>query len=243
MSCRSSTSRSRRRRGAGWPISPGVSARERRRADRPRARGVRRRARARGEVLPTALRVPRRVRSHGTPALPAGPLRVAGTGRRQPFFRAPWFGDSLRLLEQEDVLAGGLSAWVAGSGVTYGHLAKVCQRELGVSPTALVSRARVQKARMLLATTTLPISAIAHRVGFSTMSYFYAAFTRELGVPPGRYRTLAQRPPDSTGAGPSGGQRSDRVGVRRATEQIGDPIHVATRRRPVARPPDSVDRA
>jgi AraC-like DNA-binding protein len=115
-------------------------------------------------------------------------LRAAAPPRS---VRVPWLDDVLRLLDDEDVLLGGLQEWLARCSVSYGHLAKVCQRELGVSPTVLVSRARVERAKVLLATTTDPVSAIAHRSGFATMSYFYTAFTRELGIAPGRFRKVS----------------------------------------------------
>jgi LacI family transcriptional regulator len=54
---------------------------------------------------------------------------------------------------------------------------------------AELQRLRIDEARRLLATTSLPIKKVASLVGFSDISHFTTAFRRHTGLPPGRYRT------------------------------------------------------
>ena len=59
---------------------------------------------------------------------------------------------------------------------------------IGKPPMAYVSGARLDLAARLLRGTTRPLSAIAHEVGYASEFAFAAAFRREYGVPPGRFR-------------------------------------------------------
>jgi AraC-like DNA-binding protein len=67
---------------------------------------------------------------------------------------------------------------------------------IGKPPMAYVSSARLDLAARLLRGTTRPLSAIAHEVGYASEFAFAAAFRREYGVPPGRFRheTPAEAP-------------------------------------------------
>jgi AraC family transcriptional regulator of adaptative response / methylphosphotriester-DNA alkyltransferase methyltransferase len=51
-----------------------------------------------------------------------------------------------------------------------------------------LARIRMQRAAALLAETSLPVGAIATRVGYRQPAQFAKAFTRIYGVPPTRYR-------------------------------------------------------
>jgi transcriptional regulator GlxA family with amidase domain len=46
---------------------------------------------------------------------------------------------------------------------------------------------RMAQARQLLRQQTLPMAEIAERVGYRSVSAFGVAFTRHVGLPPGRY--------------------------------------------------------
>jgi LacI family transcriptional regulator len=59
---------------------------------------------------------------------------------------------------------------------------------LGRTPKEEIQRLRLERAKDLLATTKLPVERIAERLGYHQAAYFSAAFRRETGVAPGRWR-------------------------------------------------------
>jgi LacI family transcriptional regulator len=75
------------------------------------------------------------------------------------------------------------------------------KRLLGRTPHEEIIRVRIQGAERLLAETELTLAQIAERTGFAHAEYLSAAFRRETGQPPGRFRLL-RRP----GSGSSNGQ-------------------------------------
>ncbi|MGJ7564630.1 AraC family transcriptional regulator [Variovorax sp. GB1R11] len=60
-------------------------------------------------------------------------------------------------------------------------------RAVGIAPMAYLLAWRMALARQMLRQRELAISEIAERVGYSSVSTFGVAFTRHVGVPPGRY--------------------------------------------------------
>ena len=58
----------------------------------------------------------------------------------------------------------------------------------GQTPYGYLRARRVERARVLLATTDLPAAAIAAQVGFSSPSHLGRVFRALCGVTPGRYR-------------------------------------------------------
>ncbi len=61
-------------------------------------------------------------------------------------------------------------------------------RIFSVSPRQYLLKKRVEEARVLLCETDLPLSEIAERCGFSSLSYFHQVFGRTLKTTPLRYR-------------------------------------------------------
>ncbi|MCP3760285.1 AraC family transcriptional regulator [Streptomyces sp. TBY4] len=69
-------------------------------------------------------------------------------------------------------------------------------RELvGAAPLAYVSRLRVDRAARLLRETDDPVGDIGEAVGYASEFTFSRAFSRELGIAPGRYRRAARARP------------------------------------------------
>lgn len=68
-------------------------------------------------------------------------------------------------------------------------------RSVGMPPYRYFAAARMAKARELLARTGLSLAEIAGETGFSDQAHFTAAFTRQVGVSPGRWRREAGRVP------------------------------------------------
>ena len=73
-------------------------------------------------------------------------------------------------------------------GVSRSHLYRAFQRELGLSPSAYLTRFRIQRACQLLRHSKLSVSAVAASVGYEDPLYFSRAFKRETGLSPLAYR-------------------------------------------------------
>ena len=76
----------------------------------------------------------------------------------------------------------------AALGINPYHFAHVFKRSLGIAPHQYVIVRRIERAKVLLAQTRLPIADIALAVGFANQSHFSAHFHRVTGVTPHAYR-------------------------------------------------------
>lgn len=70
------------------------------------------------------------------------------------------------------------------------QLARLFRQQLGVSPAAYIERARLERAQGLLQVGQ-PIKGVAAATGYESVHGFSRAFTRGVGVPPGRFRKRA----------------------------------------------------
>jgi AraC family transcriptional regulator len=68
------------------------------------------------------------------------------------------------------------------------HFANLFRESTGLAPHQYVLRERVQKAKSLLAETSLPIVDVSLAVGFANQSHFTEVFHRLVGVTPKRHR-------------------------------------------------------
>ena len=68
------------------------------------------------------------------------------------------------------------------------NFARAFRREVGMTPAAYVEAVRVDRARMLLETSDLPVEAVAHECGFGTVETMRRAFSRRMNVSPSDYR-------------------------------------------------------
>ncbi|MGH2713489.1 MAG: GlxA family transcriptional regulator [Thermoleophilaceae bacterium] len=100
--------------------------------------------------------------------------------------------EPLRELQQwiPDNLAADLSvpALAARACMSERNFARAFRRETGMTPAAYVETARVERARIALETSALPVDAVARQSGFGTVETMRRAFNRRLGVSPGSYR-------------------------------------------------------
>jgi transcriptional regulator GlxA family with amidase domain len=74
------------------------------------------------------------------------------------------------------------------AGVSERHLTRLFLKHLGLTPGRFVRQARTEGAAHLLASTSLPMSAIAVRCGFGTAETLRQAFIDRYGIPPSHYR-------------------------------------------------------
>lgn len=68
------------------------------------------------------------------------------------------------------------------------HFANLFRQSTGLAPHQYVLRERVEKAKSLLAETSLPIVDVSLAVGFANQSHFTEVFHRLVGMTPRRYR-------------------------------------------------------
>ena len=81
-----------------------------------------------------------------------------------------------------------LAALAGEVGLSPYHFARQFRVATGLSPHQYVIRRRVERARLLLATTDRSLAAIAHEVGFASGSHLATHVRRLLGVAPTRLR-------------------------------------------------------
>lgn len=74
-------------------------------------------------------------------------------------------------------------------GVDRSHLSKAFTREFGVSPTAHLRQARLERAQTLLRETQLSVTEVALSVGYGDVYAFSHAYRRHFGVAPSFSRT------------------------------------------------------
>lgn len=74
------------------------------------------------------------------------------------------------------------------AGLSPYHFARVFKLATGESPYHYLGSRRLARAQELLSATDLPLAELALTCGFASQSHFTAAFTKSIGISPGRYR-------------------------------------------------------
>jgi AraC family transcriptional regulator len=85
-----------------------------------------------------------------------------------------------------------LERMAAEAGVTPTHFIRIFKKASGLTPHQYVMRARIDRARELLASSDLNMAQISDAVGFLSQSHFTRAFRRVTQQTPGEYRRRAQ---------------------------------------------------
>jgi AraC-like DNA-binding protein len=70
------------------------------------------------------------------------------------------------------------------------HFSRAFQRATGISPGRFLSAIRLQEAKRLLLCTSLSVTDISHRVGYTSVGTFSSRFRTSVGVAPTTYREL-----------------------------------------------------
>ncbi len=73
------------------------------------------------------------------------------------------------------------------------HFSREFKRETGHAPRAYLRRARLERAKWLLAADDRPITDVALECGYCSASHFATAFARAFRLPPSRYRAMLCR--------------------------------------------------
>lgn len=83
-----------------------------------------------------------------------------------------------------------LSAIAESVGLSTSYLIRLFQRELACTPHEYVIQLRMEHAKYLLKTTSMPVKKIAEESGYGSSSSFVSAFTEKVGISPQQYREL-----------------------------------------------------
>lgn len=75
------------------------------------------------------------------------------------------------------------------AGLSVSAFSRAFEKSLGTTPYRYFSKLRMQRAKELLAQGDQPMAIIAGEVGYTDQAHFTAAFTRLVGVSPGRWRS------------------------------------------------------
>ncbi len=76
------------------------------------------------------------------------------------------------------------------AGLSPFHFSRVFKLSTGETPYHYLGSRRLQRARVLLSEGKMPLAEMALACGFSSQSHFTAAFTKAMGVSPGRFRKM-----------------------------------------------------
>jgi len=82
-------------------------------------------------------------------------------------------------------------------GISYKHLSHRIKAYLGIPFQSYLSGIRIEKAKELLSTTSLPVAEVGAAVGYESQSTFFRVFKKREGVTAGDYRRAQQTTPDA----------------------------------------------
>lgn len=95
------------------------------------------------------------------------------------------------------------------TGYTEYYLSRKFRKETGMSPSAYLTKIRVERACRLLVSTEKSIQEISDELRFCSPSYFSSTFLKNTGLSPSAYRGQARAGTQSPASRQSGGTRSD----------------------------------
>ena len=68
------------------------------------------------------------------------------------------------------------------------HFIRVFKKETGETPNVYITKLKLEKAELVLATSALSIKGVAQMLGYNDYSYFNRVFKQNTGVTPQQYR-------------------------------------------------------
>lgn len=120
------------------------------------------------------------LRSNGSTAASPGLLRGLSD---------PKLSQALRRIHERPAASWTVAQLASAAGMSRSTFFEGFGRAVGVPPMEYLLTWRMALAKQMLRQRDLAISEIAERAGYSSVSSFGVAFTRHVGLPPGRYAT------------------------------------------------------
>jgi AraC family transcriptional regulator len=77
-------------------------------------------------------------------------------------------------------------------GLSVAQFARAFKRSTGLPPHRYLTERRIERARLLLLRSDLPLADVAVRCGFADQSHFTKLFRRSIGVSPGSFRRVSR---------------------------------------------------
>jgi len=105
-----------------------------------------------------------------------------------PALRTPALGRFQNALESLGSEKTSLTALAKRAGVSRGHLTKLTNDQMGLTPMEVVWRTRVRNAAKLLGETGLSLAEVAYQTGFSNAYHFSRRFKQQFGQAPRDWR-------------------------------------------------------
>ena len=118
---------------------------------------------------------------------PASPSR-AGAATRAAFIAAV-----SELGERDDLAGVSLDQFAAGCSLSVRQASRLFRIELGATFREHLTRIRVDRARRMLAESSLPVVQVAAETGWSSLAHFNSVFRRFTGTTPSAYRAECGR--------------------------------------------------
>ncbi|WP_409467746.1 AraC family transcriptional regulator [Streptomyces sp. HC307] len=115
--------------------------------------------------------------------------RSDGAGRHHPFVAA-----AQAYIEEHLASPVSVPDIARAVGISHTHLTRVFHAETGRTVVAYIRHRRLQRARHLLLSSTLSITAVAAAVGIADLQAFNKACRRELGASPRDIRAIGHEP-------------------------------------------------
>jgi len=110
------------------------------------------------------------------------------SGDSDPAAWPDWFAQALPECTDPATLAEGLPALIRKMGRSAEHISRTFRTCLDQTPTQWLTRERIRRACLLLATTRKSILEIVLDCGFESPSYFHKCFRENTGTTPRNYR-------------------------------------------------------
>ena len=105
-----------------------------------------------------------------------------------------WLVRACMQARSPDILQGGPKAFVKAAGRGHEHVCRRTKHFLGLTPSQLINKLRMEQAALLLAGSAQPIEQIAAHCGIENLSHFYRTFHKHYGITPKNYRTGHAKP-------------------------------------------------
>ncbi|HWL15812.1 MAG TPA: AraC family transcriptional regulator [Opitutus sp.] len=121
------------------------------------------------------------------------PLRHVSSGLSADDPRLTRLLTASRLIEESPGRAATLAHLARVAAMSPYHFLRLFRATFGQTPRQRAIEVRLERAKQLLADTTLSITAICDAVGYESLGSFSALFARHVGMTPRLYRTRRRR--------------------------------------------------